>query len=92
VRGDGAGGLVMDYVPLQAAVEIGDRVLTAGIDGVYPRGVPIGTVVRVDPGSELFHSIVVAPAVDFGLLDEAYVLERAGLPPQLMETAPVAHP
>jgi|SoiMethySBSTD1v2_1073268.scaffolds.fasta_scaffold92558_3 rod shape-determining protein MreC len=92
VRGDGAGGLVMDYVPLQAAVEIGDRVLTAGIDGVYPRGVPIGTVVRVDPGSELFHSIVVAPAVDFGLLDEAYILERAGLPPQLMETAPVAHP
>lgn len=92
VRGDGAGGLVMDYVPLQAEVEVGDRVLTAGIDGVYPRGVPIGTVVRVDPGSELFHSIVVAPAVDFGLLDEAYILEREALPPQLKETAAVAHP
>jgi len=92
VRGDGQGGLVMDYVPLQAEVEIGDRVLTAGIDGIYPRGVPIGTVARVDPGSELFHSIVVAPAVDFGLLDEAYILEREGTPPQLKETAPVAHP
>jgi len=92
VRGDGQGGLIMDYVPLQAEVEVGDRVLTAGIDGVYPRGVPIGTVARVDPGSELFHSIVVAPAVDFGLLDEAYILERETLPPQLKETAPIAHP
>lgn len=92
VRGDGQGGLVMDYVPLQAEVEVGDRVLTAGIDGVYPRGVPIGTVAQVLAGSELFHSIVVAPAVDFGLLDQAYILEREPLPAALKETAPSARP
>ena len=28
----------------------GDRVLTAGIDGVYPRGIPIGTIASVEPG------------------------------------------
>jgi rod shape-determining protein MreC len=92
VRGDGQGGLVMDYVPLQADVEVGDRVLTAGVDGVYPRGIPIGTVARVEPGGELFHSIVVAPAVDFGVLDEAYLLEREPIPASLQETARVAHP
>lgn len=92
VRGDGQGGLEMDYVPLQAQVEVGDRVLSAGIDGVYPRGLPIGTVLRVEPGSELFHSIAVAPAVDFGLLDQAYLVEGEVVPPQLKETAPVAHP
>ena len=51
VRGGGRGsGLELDYVPLQADVRPGDRVLTAGIDGVYPRGIPIGTVVSVEPG------------------------------------------
>ena len=46
VRGSGMGrvGLELDYVPRQADVRAGDRVLTAGIDGVYPRGIPIGTV------------------------------------------------
>ena len=48
--GRGSGGLELDYVPLQADVRPGDRVLTAGIDGVYPRGIPIGTVVSVEPG------------------------------------------
>src|SRR5262245_18544886 len=33
--GRGSGGLELDYVPLQADVRPGDRVLTAGIDGVY---------------------------------------------------------
>ena len=90
VRGDGAGGLVMDYVPLQASVEIGDRVLSSGIDGVYPRGLPIGTVSRVEPGSG-FLSISVAPAVDFGLLDQAYLVDHAALPQNLKES-PIAHP
>ena len=45
-----AAALELDYVPLQADVRPGDRVLTAGIDGVYPRGIPIGTVVAVEPG------------------------------------------
>ena len=46
IRGSGAGSLELDYIPAQAAVKVGDLVVTAGIDGVYPRGVPVGTVVR----------------------------------------------
>ncbi|MEO8502997.1 MAG: rod shape-determining protein MreC [Acidobacteriota bacterium] len=90
IRGDGQGGLVLDYVPLQAQVEVGDRVLSSGIDGVYPRGLPIGTVSRVEPGSG-FLSIAVAPAVDFGLLDQAYLVDHVALPQNLKES-PIAHP
>lgn len=80
VRGSGAGELGFDYVPLQDDVKVGDQVLTAGIDGVYPRGIPIGTVVSVSPSDDLFHQIRVVPAVDFGHLDSVFVLPASALP------------
>lgn len=73
-RGDSRSGLLLDYVPLQADVRPGDRVTTAGIDGIYPRGIPIGAVRAVRPGTQLFHHVEVAPAVDFGKLDHVYLL------------------
>ena len=85
VRGDESGVLALDYVPLQADVRPGDRLLTAGIDGIYPRGIPIGAVLEVAPGDELFHRVRVAPAVDFGRLEKVYVLEPLSLPAELLE-------
>jgi rod shape-determining protein MreC len=93
VRGGGRGnGLELDYVPLQADVRPGDRVLTAGIDGVYPRGIPVGTIASVEPGGQLFHRINVAPAVDFGTLDQVYLLEYQAVPQTLKETSPSGKP
>ena len=85
VRGGEEGLLAMDFVPLQENVEVGDRVLTAGIDGVYPRGIPIGTVVSVKPGSELFHDILLVPAVDLGQLDQVFLLQPERVPVDLLE-------
>jgi rod shape-determining protein MreC len=92
VRGSGqeGGGLSLDYVPVSADVRPGDSVLTAGIDGVYPRGIPVGTVVSVEAGGQLFHKIRVAPAVDLGALDQVYLLEHAPLPQPLVKVAPDA--
>lgn len=93
VRGSGRGSnLILDYVPQQTDVRPGDLVVTAGIDGVYPRGIPIGTVVSVDQGGQLFHDIELAPAVDFGALDQVFLLERAPVPQRLMETTPDGRP
>ncbi len=92
VRGGLGTGLELDYVPLQADVRPGDRVLTAGIDGVYPRGIPIGTVASVEPGGQLFHRINVAPAVDFGTLDQVYLLEYQAVPQTLKEATPSGKP
>jgi rod shape-determining protein MreC len=85
VRGGEEGLLAMDFVPLQEDVQVGDRVLTAGIDGVYPRGIPIGTVVSVTPGSELFHDLVLVPAVDLGQLDQVFLLQPERVPAELMK-------
>lgn len=80
VRGGEGGRLILDYVPIQDDVRVGDRILTAGIDGIYPRGEMVGIVVEVSPGDELFHRIQVTPAVDFGLLDQVYVLDPVEIP------------
>lgn len=88
----GADGLVLDFLPLQADVRPGDQVVTSGTDGVYPRGIPVGAVGAVEPGDELFHLIRVSPAVDFGALDQVYVLTRPPLPAALTETRPGAGP
>ena len=85
VRGGGAGSLELDFVSLQADVRVGDRVLTAGIDGIYPRGLPVGTVVEVQPGEELFYRIRLRPAVDMGQLDLVYLLPRLAVPDEMRE-------
>ncbi len=87
VRG-GSGGLALEFIPLQADLRIGDRVVTAGIDGVYPRGIPVGTVTRAEPGSELFYEVDLSPAANFDAIDHAYILELE----TLLDSADVGAP
>ena len=84
VRGVGAGSLELDFVSLQADVRVGDRVVTAGIDGIYPRGLPVGSVLEVRPGEELFHRIRLRPAVDMGQLDQVYLLPQLEVPEEML--------
>ncbi len=92
VRGSGqeGSGLTLDFVPLSADVRPGDVVLTAGIDGIYPRGIPVGSVVAIEPGGQLFHKIRLVPAVDFGALDQVYLLEHAPVPLDVARAVPGA--
>ena len=46
----------------------------------------------VEPGPELFHEIRMVPAVDFGLLDQVYILERDPVPEEIKEALPDAQP
>jgi rod shape-determining protein MreC len=91
-HGGGRGFLELDYVPLQSDVRPGDVVVTAGIDGVYPRGVRVGRVASVEAGDELFHRIRVLPGVDFGSLDHVFLLDRDSFPAEVMEDLPDARP
>jgi rod shape-determining protein MreC len=84
VHGDGRGALTLDNIPIQTEVTAGERVLTAGIDGVFPAGLLIGTVSRPPEPGEQFYRIGVAPAVDFATLSEVYIAEKAGIPAALL--------
>lgn len=88
VRGLGGNIVQMYDIPSLADVQPGDRILTAGIDGVFPRGIPIGTVVRSEPGQSLFKSVTVRPAVDFGTIEEVIVIHTRKIPPAVVRYAP----
>lgn len=64
--------LRLDDVPNLVDVQIGDLVLTSGLDGIFPRGYTIGRVERAERGSGTYEEIAVRPTVDFSNL--RYVL------------------
>ena len=48
VVGTGTDRLRMDYVSGTADIKVGDRVVTSGIDGIYPKGFVIGQIESID--------------------------------------------
>ncbi len=88
VRGTAdAGTLSLMFLPLQVDVRPGDRVISAGIDGVFPRGVPIGTITSVESDGVQFHDIRIVPSADLGSLSHAFVWRREPLPEAIMDGA-----
>ena len=68
------GQLRMDYVTDAADVVVGDRVVTSGIDGIYPKGFVIGRVEAVEKNGGAYKRITVKPAVDFSSLEEVLIV------------------
>lgn len=71
---DDESALLMEYVSNTEDVRVGDRIVTSGIDGIYPPGFVIGTVSAVRRGSGLHLEIDVVPAVEFSRLEVALVV------------------
>ncbi|MEJ2588929.1 MAG: rod shape-determining protein MreC [Deltaproteobacteria bacterium] len=67
----------MDYVAESAGVAEGDLVVTSGLGGVFPKGLPVGIISNVSkrPG-EFFKHVEVLPSVDFSKLEEVLVVLR----------------
>jgi rod shape-determining protein MreC len=89
VLGTGENLLRLEYVSSSEKVEKGDRLVTSGIDGVYPRGFVVGTVVDLERSGGAYRSIRVQPAVDFYALEEVLVvLGPASVGPKAPAQAP----
>jgi len=68
-------GCSLKYVPKTVGVKEGEVVLTSGIGGVFPNGLPVGVVRRVDKKEAgLFQKIEVTPYVDPLKVEEVLVL------------------
>jgi len=66
--------LRMEYVSEVADVAVGDRVVTSGIDGIYPKGYVVGRVEAVEKSGNSYKQILVRPAVDFSSVEEVLVV------------------
>ncbi len=64
----------MEYVMELSDVEVGDVVITSGLDQIYPKGHTIGVVTELGEGEGLTRFVGVRPEVDFRRLEEVLVL------------------
>jgi rod shape-determining protein MreC len=80
----GAAGLELRFMAANADVQEGDRLTTSGVDGVYPPGLPVAKVVKVDRKADSqFAHIVLEPATAPEGVRHVLLLEplSAQLPP-----------
>ena len=64
------------FVEASNQVREGDRVVSSGLGGRYPKGIPIGTVVEVNQVKRdlVFQQVFLESSVDFPDLEEVFVL------------------
>lgn len=76
VEGDAGGAVRFKFMARDgASVAPGDLVVTSGLGTLFPKGLPVGRVVRIeDKGSALFHFAVLAPAVDVSRVEEVLLV------------------
>jgi len=75
VSGQKEGGLIMRDILQQESIQTGDLVITSGVGGTLPEGLPIGTVVRVQKRNvEMFQEAILQPAVDTSKLERIYAI------------------
>lgn len=68
-------GIVLKYVKRSEDIQVGDRLITSGIDGVFPKGLMVGTVIKVQKQHRgLFQFVEVMPAVQFSRIEEVLVV------------------
>ena len=82
-------GATLKYVKRADDVQVGDRIVTSGLDGIFPKGVSVGRVTRVSRKDRgLFLYAEVTPTADASRLEEVLVTEANGA--ELRDTRPPA--
>jgi rod shape-determining protein MreC len=90
VRGRGSDELEFEFVARGSDVELYDVVITSGLGGVYPKGLNIGTITDIsERGAKLLQTATIRPAVDFGRLEQVFVMLRRGPAMELLYSTSV---
>ncbi|MBQ7456055.1 MAG: rod shape-determining protein MreC [Desulfovibrio sp.] len=87
MRGNGPNKpLLLDFVPRDEGVMMGELIVTSGLDGWYPKGLPVAKIVSVEPSNFTeFLAITAEPLVDLQHIEEVLLLEQTGSPPEVEE-------
>lgn len=78
LEGNNGPELLLTQLPPETQAKVGDRLITSGVGGIFPPGLPVGVVSSVN-GSD----IRVAPIADLGRLELVQILDP-GTPPDLL--------
>jgi rod shape-determining protein MreC len=77
VLGTGGDRMRFEYVPGTADLKTGDRVVTSGIDGIYPKGFVIGQIESIERSAGEFSNVLIRPAVNLSALEAVLVVTSA---------------
>ena len=76
VEGVAGGKLRLKLAASEEGVKVGDLVFTSGIGELFPKGLPLGRVLRVYPPTGLFRTAELEPAVNLATVEEVFLLPR----------------
>ena len=72
-----SGSLLLKKIPYETEIEVGQKVLTSGLGGVFPSGLLVGEITEVVPDDYgLNKTAYVKPAADFYEIDHVIIVER----------------
>jgi rod shape-determining protein MreC len=75
VEGEAKAYCHFKYVVRKAEISVGDTVVSSGLDGVFPKGLRVGSVMEIAKGpSGIFQEVSIRPFVDFERLEEVLVI------------------
>ncbi len=75
VEGNGETLCRLKYAPRTHDIQLGDRVVTSGLGGRYPKGLMIGKITKINKKSYgLFQQAEIIPSVNFTKLEEVFVI------------------
>ncbi len=71
------GHMLTAMVPAHAGIQVGDTLVTSGLGGIFPKGIPVGTVKNVRKADlDVMRLMDVAPFQEFAILEEVFVMEK----------------
>jgi len=77
LEGKGNNRCYLKYVSKEVNVETGERIITSGLDGIYPKGLLIAYVSDVEKeGSDIFQQIEAVPVQDLNMVEEVAILKK----------------
>jgi rod shape-determining protein MreC len=76
LKGGANGATTLQYIMSDEKVVPGEEVVTSGGDRIFPKGLPVGKVVAVEPGKDLFLNIRVLPSSRLDGLEEVLVVTK----------------
>jgi rod shape-determining protein MreC len=75
VSGSLDNGTTLKYVKRSEDIQEGDRLVTSGLDGIFPKGIVVGTVIKMRKQTlGLFQYIEVMPAVSLTRTEEVFIV------------------
>lgn len=73
-NGEDPSDLQLFYLSMNSDVKPGDKIITSGIGGVYPKGIPIAQVTEVSTDSSSEKVVIARSNVDFEHVEEVVVI------------------